>query len=174
MGANMVREILTRLKYPREQVEKTAKLIENHMFFYPYSVYDDPNFNSEEQKKKDRDEKLNIGWKDNAIRRFIQRVGEENIEDLFRLRIADATCNPKSAWDPTEIDRLQARISKVLSEDSALKISDLDIDGNDLKEMGYNGKEIGEILQYLLEKVVDDPVLNEKNTLKDVIAQSKL
>jgi hypothetical protein len=144
------------------------------MFFYPYSVYDDPNFNSEELKKKDRDEKLNIGWKDNAIRRFIQRVGEENIEDLFRLRIADATCNPKSAWDPTEIDRLQARISKVLSEDSALKISDLDIDGNDLKEMGYNGKEIGEILQYLLEKVIDDPVLNQKVKLFSLAKEKKL
>jgi len=171
MGAIMVREILTRLKYPKEQVEKTAKLIENHMFFYPYSIYDDPNFNSEELKMKDRDEKLNIGWKDNAIRRFIQRVGEENIEDLFRLRIADATCNPKSSWDPTEIDRLQARISKVLSEDNALKISDLDIDGNDLKEMGYNGKEIGDILQKLLDKVIDDPVLNEKSRLKEIVKE---
>ena len=39
------------------------------------------------------------------------------------------------------------------------------VDGNDLKEMGIFGKEIGEMLSYLLEKVIENPEINEKETL---------
>jgi hypothetical protein len=35
--------------------------------------------------------------------------------------------------------------------------------------MGYNGKEIGDILQKILDKVIDEPVLNEKTRLKEII-----
>jgi len=173
VGSQMTREILTRIKYPKDVVERAVKLIESHMFYYPYSNADDPKYSTEEDLVKDRNDKMNQGWKDNAIRRFIKRVGTDNIEDVFRLRIADATCNPNSAWDPTEITRLQSRISKVLEEDNALKITDLDIDGNDLKELGLSGKEIGTTLNMLLEKVIDEPSLNKKDSLIGLINSKK-
>jgi len=160
-GEKMTREIMTRMKFSKNEINRIANLVKNHMFYYPYEQED----MSEEQKKVLRDKE----WSDAAVRRFIQRVGEENIDDLFALRIADATSNPKTGFKPDEIQLLQQRISKVKAEDMALKVTDLDINGNDLKELGFEGKRIGEILNVLLERVIEDPLLNDKNKLIEIV-----
>jgi hypothetical protein len=52
----------------------------------------------------------------------------------------------------------------------ALKISDLKITGNDLMDMGVpKGPKIGRILNELLEKVLDDPSLNTKEKLTEIV-----
>jgi poly(A) polymerase/tRNA nucleotidyltransferase (CCA-adding enzyme) len=157
-GAEMVGEIMKRLKFPNEEIEKAKKLVKNHMFYYPH-ITDDM-----EQEEK---EKVKLHeWSDAAIRRFLQRVGEENIEDLFRLRIADATANPYSEFDPTEIAKLQSHISEVLQQDMALKVSDLKITGDDLAEIGIErGPKMGEILNKLLDVVIEDPLKNKNDIL---------
>lgn len=113
---------------------------------------------------EDTNSKLH-GWSDGAIRRLIQNVGgEDAIDQLMKLRIADATANPKSDWDPTELDTLAQRIANVRSKDMALKISDLDITGKDLIE-NFNieqGPILGEVLNYLLEQVLEEPLYNKK------------
>jgi hypothetical protein len=128
------------------------------MFYYPHVTED-----------MDKEEKKNIKlheWSDAAIRRFIRRVGEENIEDLFRLRIADATANPHSEFDPTEIAKLQEHISEVLKQDMALKVSDLKVTGDDLAQIGVDrGPQMGEILNKLLDIVIEDPLKNKKELL---------
>jgi hypothetical protein len=115
------------------------------------------------------EEKQNVKtheWSDGAVRRFIQRVGEENIEDLFRLRIADAEANPSTEFKPEEITLLQQRISEIRQQDMALKISDLKVTGNDLMEVGINkGPELGRVLNQLLDMVVEDPMVNTKERL---------
>ena len=109
-------------------------------------------------------------WSDSAIRRFLRRVGEENIEDLFRLRLADAMSNPSSEYDPKEISQLQAHISKVLQQDMALKVSDLRLTGDDLAEIGVpRGPEMGEVLEKLLDIVIEDPLKNDKNVLLEEV-----
>ena len=160
-GEKMTREIMTRMRFSKSETNRIANLVRNHMFYYPYEQED----MTEEQKQHLREKE----WSDGAVRRFIQRVGEENIDDLFALRIADATSNPKTGFKPDEIQLLQQRISKVKQEDMALKISDLDINGHDLMEMGVEGRRIGEILDILLEKVVDDPLVNSKDKLIEIV-----
>ncbi len=169
-GAKMARDILKRLKFPKHEIERTSKLIENHMFFFPHV-----------QEGMTQEEIDNINekqWSDSAVRRFISKVGEENIESLFQLRIADAVSNPNTAFQPKEIELLQQRISEVREKDMALKVTDLDITGEDLIESGIpRGPKIGEILNYLLERVLDDPLLNSKEDLilisKDYEQKSK-
>jgi tRNA nucleotidyltransferase (CCA-adding enzyme) len=146
VGAEMTKEILTRLKYPNDVILKNYKLIANHMFYFP-----------EENN-----------WSDGAIRRFISRVGVENLEELFMLRIADAVCNPKNSWDSSEIVRLQSRVSDILMKDNAFKVTDLDISGIDLLGLGLNGKEVGDMLKKLLEDVVEEPSLNSNEKLKEL------
>jgi poly(A) polymerase/tRNA nucleotidyltransferase (CCA-adding enzyme) len=159
-GANMTEEIMKRMKFSNEEIKRTVALVRNHMFFYPY-VHDGM---TEEEAKKTEEK----AWTDAAIRRFVSRVGEENIEDLFALRIADATANPKTAFNPEEISKLQERISEVRQKDVALKISDLKVTGDDLIEIGVpKGPKVGEILKQLLEKVLDDPLLNTKERLEE-------
>jgi poly(A) polymerase/tRNA nucleotidyltransferase (CCA-adding enzyme) len=160
-GAKMTEEIMKRMKFSNDEIKRTVALVRNHMFYYPYVQ----EGMSEEDAKKIEER----AWTDAAIRRFMARVGEENIEDLFALRIADATANPKTAFDPDEIAKLQERISEVREKDVALKISDLKITGDDLIAMGVpKGPKVGEILNQLLEKVLDDPMLNTKERLQEL------
>ena len=49
------------------------------------------------------------------------------------------------------------------------KISELKISGNDLISLGFCGREIGRILQELLALVIEDPTLNEKAKLLEMI-----
>lgn len=158
MGENMVEDIMKRLKFSRADIERTKRLVRNHMFYYPHT---EEEMGSEVEFNQ---------WSDSAVRRFLRRVGDENVEDLFKLRIADATSNPQSAFRPEEIEKLQLHISKVRQQDMALKISDLDITGEDLKSIGVEpGKRMGEILNALLEMVLEDPLLNTKERLLEEV-----
>jgi poly(A) polymerase/tRNA nucleotidyltransferase (CCA-adding enzyme) len=160
MGANMAEEIMKRMKFPQAEVKRVKLLIKNHMFYYPHI---EENMSEEEKNKIELHQ-----WTDAAVRRFLQRVGQENIDDLFKLRLADAQSNPMTAFKPEEITLLQQRISKVLQQDMALKITDLKINGDDLVELGIpKGPKVGEVLKELLELVLDDPMMNTKEKLTE-------
>jgi hypothetical protein len=106
------------------------------------------------------------GWTDGAIRRFIRNVGEDFIDDLFKLRVADASSNPKSDFHQEEIVALQERISEVRAKDMALKVTDLVITGEDLIKVGVEkGPQLGAILNQLLEEVLDEPARNNREYL---------
>ena len=157
-GERMTREIMKRLKFPNNEIERVARLVKNHMFFFPYA---------EDNMTPEQIDNLNEkAWTDSAVRRFIARVGEENVDDLFALRIADASANPKTAFQPKEVEELQKRISEVRAKDMALKVTDLMIDGEDLMAIGFEaGPQIGIVLNDLLELVLDDPMINTKENL---------
>ena len=145
-GAAIAEKILKRLKFPKKEIKRITTLVREHMFFYQPGV-----------------------WTDSAVRRFIRRVGLEYIEDLFALRLADSKGNPKSEWEPAEITKFREHIQRILDQEHALKITDLTINGNDLinKFKLKPGPLIGEILEFLLEQVLDNPKLNNrKNLLK--------
>jgi len=158
MGSDLAEKIMRRMKFSQSEIKRVKILIENHMFYYPHV-----------KEEMTEEEKANIEdheWTDAAVRRFIQRVGEENIDDLFKLRLADAQSNPATAFKPDEITLLQKRISEVRKQDMALKVTDLQITGEDLMEMGIEkGPQMGIILNELLDMVVEDPMLNTKEKL---------
>ena len=54
-------------------------------------------------------------------------------------------------------------------EINGYKISDLDINGKILKDLGYKGKEIGEKLNFLLDEVIKNPLLNKKDILINLL-----
>lgn len=158
LGADMAVDIMKRMKFPQAEINRTRILILNHMFYYPHI---EDGMSEEEKEKIEMHE-----WTDSAVRRFIQRVGDENIDDLFRLRMADAQSNPASSFKPEEITLLQNRISEVRRQDMALKITDLRITGDDLIKLGIKkGPEVGLILRELLDIVIDDPMFNTKEKL---------
>lgn len=164
MGADMAGEIMKRMKFPNSEIERVKKLIVNHMFYYPHI---------EEGMSDEQKENIELHeWSDSAVRRFIQRVGEENIDDLFKLRMADAQSNPSTSFKPDEVTILQKRISQVRQEDMALKVTDLRITGEDLEALGIEkGPGMGIILKELLERVLDDPMLNTKEKLSEIAKQ---
>ncbi len=184
VGAEMTKKIMTRLKFSNKEIEQTVNLVRHHMFYYPsadwrkaQNISEDYVLGLEDLEKLEKSmAKVVGGWSDGAVRRFISRVGGiNNINDLIKLRIADATANPKSTFSTIEIDALEKRIAHILEQDSVLKITDLVINGDDLKQIGIeDGPTIGAILRELLELVLDDPLLNEKESLLTIVKQKYL
>ena len=142
VGAEQARSLLARLHEPRIVSERVTHLVRHHMFRY------EP------------------GWTDSAVRRFIGKVGRESIDELFALREAD---NAGSGVD-READglaELRARVRAELEAGPVLDRSALAIDGDDLiAELGLRpGPELGRVLEALLERVIEEPSLNEAPTL---------
>jgi tRNA nucleotidyltransferase (CCA-adding enzyme) len=147
VGAEMAADICQRLKVSSEQRENVTALVKNHMFFY------EPQ------------------WTDGKIRRFVREVGAERLPALFALRCADITGRGYGEDPDKETRELKERIEKVAAEDAALHIKDLAIDGKDvMRILGIPpGKQIGQILGRLLERVIDDPELNTKEGLEALV-----
>lgn len=99
-------------------------------------------------------------WSDADVRRFLQRVGPESLDDLLALARAVA------GGDPAWISELRARASAV-HEGLVLSPKDLAISGKDLMgALGSGpGPHLGEILRILVERVTDDPTLNRPDAL---------
>ena len=80
---------------------------------------------------------------DAAIRRFIRRVGKENINDMIMLRIGDRKGGGKN--HQLAVDGVSKRIGEQLFE--PMEINDMAIDGKDVMEiLGIKpGPKIGQV-----------------------------
>lgn len=145
IGSRMAGRILKRLKFSAAQISHIKHLIKHHMFYYTKE------------------------WTDGAVRRFIRNVGAENLEDLFLLRDADRNGNGSKTGIPKAFIDFQEKIREIMEIDSALKVTDLEINGRDLIEnlQMKQGPMIGEVLNYLLELVLDEPELNKHELLME-------
>ncbi|WP_461256726.1 CCA tRNA nucleotidyltransferase [Treponema sp. R80B11-R83G3] len=145
IGASMSHKILRRLCYSNEVIDGVCHLVKEHMFHYTED------------------------WSDAAVRRFIARVGESALEDLYRLRRADAFALAGKETEPMNLTALSDRVKKVLAQEHAFTLKDLAISGNDLMTIGIeSGKTMGIILKELLETVLDDPAQNTKEKLLEI------
>ena len=70
---------------------------------------------------------------------------------------------------------LHKRIEKVVKEENALNVIDLKIDGKDImKALKIKpGPKVGKILNELLEAVLDDPKINSKAKLLELVRAYK-
>ncbi len=150
VGAALAEKLLDRLHLPRSAVGRVVHLIRNHMFTY------EPD------------------WGDAGVRRFIQRVGIDAIDDVFTLREAD-NAGSGVPVDSHHLAHLRARVNAELAASVVLDLSRLAIDGDDLMtELGLPaGPRLGRILDELLERVIADPQLNDRATLL-LLAESML
>jgi tRNA nucleotidyltransferase (CCA-adding enzyme) len=146
-GARITREILTRLRFSRETIEKTVLLVQNHMFYY----------NVDE-----------VG--ESGVRRVVRKVGLENIGDLIDVRIADRLGSGVAKAVPYKLRHFKYMVEKVSKDPVSVK--QLKINGNDLiKNLKIQpGPKIGAILDVLLAKVIEKPELNTK---KDLLHMAK-
>ncbi len=107
-------------------------------------------------------------WTDAAVRRFIKRVGADNVDPLLRLGTADALGKGRNVEaELAALKELRGRVEQAIEEGGALTTGDLAIGGNDVIPLldGGAGPAVGQILRALLEKVIDDPSLNTRDKL---------
>ncbi len=148
-GSYIAGEICDRLKLSRKQKEKVVTLIRWHMFTIDENITD------------------------SAVRRFIRRVGLENVADMMDLRVGDRLGGGTQVAESWRLLKFKDRITAELNP--PFSINDLAIDGNDImKELGVEpGPKIGEILQKLFEEVDENLDLNTREHLLSRIKELK-
>lgn len=105
---------------------------------------------------------------DKALRRKIRKVSEDNIFLLYSLLIADRICTIENR-EIEFLEKQTQRIKELLNEETA-KEKLLKINGTDIMKLGYKeGKIIGEILRYLEDIVIDNPSLNDREKLIEIV-----
>lgn len=149
IGAEMAREILGRLRYPGDLTETVARLVRLHMF------------------------QLTVHPSDASLRHLLNKAGgPECLRDLVELRRADVVATGRTCWQAAEVWReLRDRVEEVLAAGAAFSLRDLAIDGADvMRLLGLApGPEVGRVLNQLLDRVLEDPALNEREALLRVV-----
>lgn len=147
LGADLVEKILKKYRLPNKTIEKVKILILDHM-------------------------KVHAEMSDKALRRQIKRVGRENVLDLYDLLIADCKAT-RIDRDASFIINRKNRVKELLDEKEMKTEKFLEINGNDIKSLGFSeGKLIGEILKELENLVLEDPEKNNRAYLIEYIEKN--
>lgn len=151
IGERLTRQALRRMRFSRREIERVARLVAAHMRLPPPDA------------------------SDAAIRRWIRDVGEDLLWDMYRLQLADWWGNRRRAEEPPDrVVGVYRRARRTLKEAAALKVADLAIGGRELIDVGYEaGPEIGETLAWLLDRVIEEPALNDRDTLLRLVIERK-
>ena len=136
VSEEITKSVLKRLRYSNEIIELTSQLVRYHMI------------------------QANVIGK-KGIQKLLRIFGENNIFELADLHFADSSCTTMEVKE----DVFRLKIRQVLDENIPFSVKDLDIDGYDLMKIGAKGKQIGDILNELLELVSEDASKNNKNQL---------
>ncbi len=144
-GAQMTEEILRRLKFDNDTIEKVGKLVLYH------------------------DDRPPITEKN--VRRAISRIGLAQYPNLFAVKKADTLaqsdyCREKKLQ---YIKEYQAFYEKILSEQQCVQKKDMAINGRDLIALGMKqGKELGSVLDCIFEEVLEHPEWNNYEKLMEL------
>lgn len=139
-SADMARDILTRLRFPKSVCQRTETLVHYH----DSVIEEDPRL----------------------VKRWLNRLGEEAFFDLLCLQRGDTGALAPAYRDrTTRLDRLETLARDILAQSPCLTVRDLALRGQDLLDLGLRGPEIGRAQNLLLEGVLEGIVENEKQAL---------
>lgn len=148
VGAEHVNAFMHRLRYPNNRIDRVTKLVKFHMF---------PYFNSSK-----------------GARKFLRALnGDVKLAfDLFLVRESDASgksTGEMSTYDRESIDKGRKLLQEVLDNEGSFTLKDLAVNGRDMMELGLENRQIGQTLNKLLDLVVDNPDLNDRDTLMRLV-----
>lgn len=85
-------------------------------------------------------------------------------EELFYmlLELVNADKVDHTKYELVDITRIKEIIEKIKKDNLCLKLSDLKVNGYDMMKLGFKNKDIGLVLNYLLEAVIDEKIVNDK------------
>ncbi len=154
-GAKKAREIMRRLKFDNETTAMVEKLIRYHDRRHELCQAGDAK-NSKGKRQ---------------MRRLVHQAGETTMPLLFMLQEADLMAQ-SDYMRGEKLEKLKiARdcYEEMRRDQEAVKIADLAIGGRELIDMGMKpGRDIGEVLKYLMDQVLEDPSLNTKEALMEL------
>lgn len=141
-GEKITRKVMRRLKFDNDTTDKVTKLV-------LYHDYD-------------------IAPTEAGVRRAVNRIGEDIFAMIFTVRRADIAAQSDYMREEklAKVAYIEKLYREVLARRDAVTLKDLAISGKDLIAGGMPpGRQIGETLSALLERVLDDPSLNKREIL---------
>ena len=103
-----------------------------------------------------------------SVKRMLNEIGEEQFWRLLEVKKADAKAHTLeyARNKLREIEAVEKILKDVIKNSECFSLNDLAINGKDLIQLGFKqGKEIGEVLDRLLQDVIDESLKNEKDVL---------
>ena len=141
-GAQTAKSVLRRLKFDNDTIDAVVHLIRWHDYRFVLTP--------------------------SGMRKAAAKIGKEYMELLFEVNRADTSGkNPLHTKDKFERLAVARQLyAQILSKEECVSLKELKINGKDLIAIGMKpGKEMGEILGSLLSEVLENPSLNERDTL---------
>ena len=142
-SAEITRDLMRRLKFPRRLTDEVCALVLQH----------------------DRQ----VGSSDASIRRAVASVGEGLFDALLQVKYADAASVAADYQEArtASVHEIERRYHELQDAEQLIHSThQLAIGGHDLMELGMKpGPEMGRILNTLLEEVIENPELNTKEIL---------
>ena len=144
VGADMARDILARMKLPVKLIDTVVEIIKKHMVLY----------------KDITDKKFN---------KLLSEMGYDNLLRLIEHSIADNSSKNNEVVS-TEND-LHERLKRAVEKQMQVTVNDLAVNGKDLIELGFTGKEVGEIKKELLDKYLSEEIQNNKEEMMEYVKE---
>ena len=145
-GVDMTKAILRRLKFDNDTLSKVTKLVQFHDYRIPA-----------ESKR---------------VRRAMNKNGEELFPYYLEVRRADTLAQSEYLREEKlqNIRDMETCYHEILEKKECVSLKDLAVTGSDLIAAGMEpGKEIGVVLNSLLDMVIENPELNTKEKLLDIV-----
>lgn len=143
-GEKMAAEVIKRMKLDNHTLHAVCTLVRFHDQWFPLPV------------------------KKSAVKKKLNQIGADLFLDLLKLNRADGLGQAPEKWKEKEEYLRQVRevFDEVIKEQECFSLKDLAVSGGDLIQAGIKpGKEMGDLLKYLLEIVIEHPEENEKEHL---------
>ena len=147
-SAEMADHILQRLRFSSELIRKVTHLIAHHMIGYSPK------------------------WTDSAVRRWVRKIGIENVDILIDFRKADLIAHGTGKADLGLLEELRQRANTLINDKkSVLSTRDLAVDGHTIMKVLNipSGPEVGRVLQKLMALVTEHPEFNTQDQLVDIL-----
>lgn len=145
VSKDITRKIMRRLRYSNDEVDEVSWLVEYHDY--------------------------EIGLTKKSVRRLLTKCYSiELFDKLLKLKNADR--NDHINLDPNYIEyvnKIKEIKDLIIEEDSAFTLKQLAINGLDVISLGFGGKDIGKILNEVLDVVIEEKVENNKESLIEYI-----
>ncbi len=149
VSGNICQKTLERLHYDSGTIKKAVFLVERHDMV----MNDDPVL----------------------IKKHLKKFGEKPYFDLLNVHIADDLAKAPAAMSRIPVyNSAKYMAKKILAEKECFSLKELDVNGNDMLNLGYTGADIGKALDFLLNSVIEGKISNKRDRLIKYIKENNI